>query len=250
MYTVIGLTLLLYRRILRRLPGSAAHPILAAALLSVIAIVYCSPANHNNHWWSWMLQLNLNNLLSVLALSIMAFSPQRWTTNVVAAILCWLSIYTLTNGLFLIVVVAGLAQIGSARPWRFSARTGFWLLNILLVSWCYFPIPEPGMTARPALKDVLAFSLMYVGHPVAALLHFDFGNQFEPSPRLAPSLVCGAIVLFCYGVLLWTARREYRDPPVHVLILAGFGAYSPDVGCGDRMGARDLRSIRDPQRQQ
>ena len=121
MYAALGLTLCVHYRLIRKLARTSRLAANEAALFSIIAIIFCSPANHNNHWWSFDLILNVSNLLSILILSLIVFNPRKWSTNVAAAALCWLSIYTLTNGLFLILVVAALSQLASIlEPLRLS----------------------------------------------------------------------------------------------------------------------------------
>src|SRR5258708_3901825 len=246
-YIAMALTLLVLYRSIRKVAGTPSLTVKEAALFSIVAIFYCSPANHNLHWWSFMLALTLNHLLSFLALFLIAFHPRRWRTNVAAAALCWLSAYTFTNGLFLILVVAGVSQIASARPLRPNKATAFWAGNIALLYWTYFPIDRPqDFATHPALLDLLAFILMNIGNPLAELIHFSFQNQFEPAAGTPLSIVCGSFIrLACLAILI--ARRElFRNPPPHFLILIGFGAFAliSAAAVGWTRGAFDQYGIR------
>ena len=174
-----------------------------------------------------MLALNLNHLLTVLALSIMVFNPRGWRTNVAAAALCWLSAYTFTNGLFLILVVALISQLASARPLRPGKTTAFWTLNIALLYWTYFPIGgHEDFAVHPALQDLVAFILMNIGHPLAALIHFSFQNQFEPATGVTLSIICGSLITLGYFAILIARRELFRTPSAPFLILIGFGAFT------------------------
>ena len=225
MYAVFAATLFTHYRLINKLDPR--YPSLIGAILfSVISIVYFSPANHNNHWWSWMLQLDLNNLLTLLAFIVISFQPRSITNNATAAILCWLSIYTLTNGLFLILIIASLSQLGSENPLRPSKLTVFWIINIATVYWTYFPIQEPGTSAHPNLLNVLRFSLSYLGNPVASLLHFPYENMFEPPNNIYLSSACGAFLLGFYLILLFKHRSLLLKPTPQFLLFIGFGGFA------------------------
>lgn len=221
MYATIAATLLLYYKIVRRFAGTPRCTASEALVFSIIVVLYCSPANHNNHWWSWMLQLTLNNLLSILALYVIAFRGTTTNGNILAALLCWMSVYTLTNGLFLLFTVAALAQFSSQRPLRPSTVTAFWLVNIVLVLWTYFPIAEPGMTAHPEIKSVIHFALMYLGEPIAALIRFPYYNMFEPPNYNWTSTICGSLLSLAAAALLFTYREYFRTRPPHFVFLVG-----------------------------
>ncbi|WP_152535948.1 hypothetical protein [Bradyrhizobium sp. Ai1a-2] len=221
MYMTLAAGLLLHFRIIRRIAGTKEMTASEAMLFSVVTILYCSPANHNNHWWSWMLQLNLNAVLSLVGLYVSAFEKREWTRNILMAIVCWLSVYTLTNGLFLLLTMAFIAQFRTSKPLLPGKVTVFWLANIAAILWTYFPIAEPGMTAHPQVMSVVQFALMYIGQPVAALINFPYYNMFEPPFGTMLSTLCGTVIgLFaCYIVFVY--RSYFRDPPPHFIFMVG-----------------------------
>ena len=224
-YAALAIGLFIHYRIIRRNAQTRSVTTSEAALFSVISIVYLSPANHNNHWWSMMLQLDLNNVLSLGALSLVAFT-NAWRAQIAAAALCWLSVYTLTNGLFLILIVAAISRISEGAPFGVTKRTVFWLINIAAVYWSYFPIAEPGMLARPSLFSVLMFAMAYVGNPVRQLIQFSYENQFEPAPGMVLSITIGVVLVCIFLLLVITFRSCFRQPMPGFLILLGFGCFA------------------------
>jgi hypothetical protein len=233
-------TLAIHYRLILTLNGGE-FDFRAALIFSVVSVLLFTPGSHNNHWWSWMLQLVLNNLLSLSALAVIALSPRDWLSNTLAAVLCWLSVYTLTNGLFLLLVVAGLSQLSSPRPPRPSLLTLFWFANAIAIAWLYFPISDPGASARPGLLNVLQFTLLYIGNPLGSLIWFQYPDMWQPHDGYALSLVCGVAVV---GVLAWTLfayRHYFRAPPPHFLILLGFTGYAilSAIGTGWGRAAAD-----------
>lgn len=221
LYAAMGGTILVHYATVRRLAPARRWSAAEAILFALVVIVFCSPANNNNHWWSFMIILVLANLFCLFALTTIAFDPRGWRANVGAAILCWLAVYSLTNGLLLIATVALLAQFASPRPWRPNLRTAFWAANIALVGWAYFPVPEPAI-AHPSLIDLVIFVLAYIGQPVAALIWLPYANMFEPAPGIVLAVICGAVIAAA-AILVVVAYREYlRNPPAHFLIFAGF----------------------------
>jgi len=226
LYLALFGTFLVHCGIVRRLDGAKKGLSLPAwCLLSLVSILYFSPANHNNHWWSWMLQLNLYNFFSLAALALICFEPRSWRANWLALLFCWLSVYTLTNGLFLVLVVAGISQLASARPRRFSRMTFFWLVNIVAIYVTYFPVPEPGMAARPSLLKVLVFVLAYLGTPIATLVNFPYRNLFEPPLHIEFSAIVGAFLLMGFAHLLYRLRKELLAPRAPLLLMLGFAAF-------------------------
>ena len=225
MYIVFACTLIAHYKLIRKLDRQQSS-LPGAILFSVISVIYFSPANHNNHWWSWMLQLNLNNLITLLAFMAISFHPRRALYNGIAAALCWLSIYTLTNGLFLILIIASISQLAGERPLKISKLTAFWVINIVMAYWAYFPIQEPGTSAHPNVLHVLYFSLAYLGNPIASLIHFSYQNLFEPHVNVLFSAICGVFLLGFFAILVFLYRKYFRRPTAHFLLLIGFGGFA------------------------
>jgi hypothetical protein len=208
---------------LRRLLGAWSSKCLSLVLL--LSVISFSPAGHNNHWWSFMIQLDLTHLLVVAALFIVCFGPRSWANNILAAILCWLATYTLTNGLVAFAVAALLVQTTSSNIRRFDRFTAFWCANIAAVLAVYLPhLNESGGALRPLSQ--LEFSLAYLGSPLASLLIFPYRDMFEiPSVTLRNALVGSAVlaVSVCVAFLLRDQIRRARPAP---LLFLGFSLFA------------------------
>jgi hypothetical protein len=208
---------------LRRLLGAWSSKCLSLVLL--LSVISFSPAGHNNHWWSFMIQLDLTHLLVAAALLTVCFGPRSWANNILAAILCWLATYTLTNGLVAFAVAALLVQFTSSNIRRFDRFTAFWCANIAAVLAVYLPhLNESGGALRPLSQ--LEFSLAYLGSPLASLLIFPYRDMFEiPSVTLRNALVGSAVlaVSVCVAFLLRDQIRRARPAP---LLFLGFSLFA------------------------
>lgn len=167
-------------------------------LVAVLSIVSFSPAAHNNHWWSMLIQFDLGHLFIVTAFALLSWRADAWWAHALAALACWLAAYTVTNGLVAFVSCAIVAQLFSSSPRRPNRLTLFWIANIALVVASYVPglpemergLPSPGRWA--------AFVLVYLGSPTASLLWFPYQSQFDiPSSAsvTARNAVAGVVLL-------------------------------------------------------
>jgi hypothetical protein len=167
-------------------------------LVAVLSIVSFSPAAHNNHWWSMLIQFDLGHLFIVTAFALVSWRGDAWRAHALAALACWLAAYTVTTGLVAFVSCAIVAQLFSSSPRRPTRLTLFWIANIVLVVALYVPgLPEVEH-GLPSLERWAAFVLVYLGSPAASLLWFPFQSQFDiPSAAsvTARNAVAGVVLL-------------------------------------------------------
>jgi hypothetical protein len=177
------------------------------AFVAILSVVSFSPAAHNNHWWSMMIQLDMAHMFAVIALALMAWRPNNWRDTLLAALACWLATYTLTNGLVAFVCCAIVTQLfGGAwlRPNRFTL---FWAANIVLVLVLYLPgLPASG-GGTPSLGHWLTFSLAYLGSPAVALIWFPFQSMFDVPHVTAMNVAAGFVVVLLLAASWYWIRR-------------------------------------------
>ena len=149
------------------------------ALVALLSIVSFSPAAHNNHWWSMLIQFDMGHLFIVTAFTLVAWRENQWRDHLLAAIVCWLATYTVTYGLVAFVACAVVAQVFSPSPQRVHRLTLFWAANIALVLVIYVPGLPDIHRGLPSPGRWLVFTLAYIGSPAAGLIWFPFDSQFD-----------------------------------------------------------------------
>jgi hypothetical protein len=180
-----------------------------AALICLLAIFSFSPASHNDHWWSFMIQLDLTHLLVILAFLAITLRPNRWSNNLLAAGACWLATYTIINGLVTFVVAALIVQAISEKPLRVNRFTVFWCLNLVMALALYLPhLAESPNEIH--LWSIVAFSLAYLGSPIGALINFPFRDMFDVPAMSFFNGVLGAIILFAAIWMCVALRRQIQ----------------------------------------
>ncbi len=216
---------------LRRLTGGK-FAAASVAGLALVSVIFFSPVGHNNHWWSMMLQLDLANLLALIALWRIAAAPRAWSSHIVAALCCWGATYTLTNGIVALIACLMTTALAEAAPrhdrarWSLipGPRTLFWLANLLLLLALYAPgLPETGGTDRPGPIKLVWFILIYLGNPLANLIEFGFRDPWYPSAHANFAGICGVILLIVAALALWSRRRAalVNEPgPRHLIAFA------------------------------
>ena len=164
--------------LLRRCCASCSH-LRQLALVALLSIVSFSPTAHNNHWWSMLIQFDMGHLFIVTAFTLVAWRENQWRDHVLAALVCWLATYTVTNGLVAFVACAVVAQVFFPTPQRVHRLTLFWAANIALVLVLYVPGLPDIHRGLPWPGRWLAFTLAYIGSPAAGLIWFPFDSQFD-----------------------------------------------------------------------
>jgi hypothetical protein len=209
-----------------RFVGRQLTPTFAVTVL-LIAIFLFSPAGHNNHWWSMMLQLDLASLLILLALVSVAFGRRRWFAIIASAACCWLATYTLTNGFVAFATAALITHVArGGRLARLDRFDAFWAANIALVLAVYLPgLPdEPG--TRPGPIDLIWFALIYLGAPVGELIDYPFPHQFYVPTATALNGICGTLLVTYAGAVLYRGRAALRSGEPSSLLLAALTLFA------------------------
>jgi hypothetical protein len=198
------------------------------ALLAVLSLLAFSPVGHNNHWWSFMLQLDLAHLFIVCTLIAVAFRPRSLGANALAAASCWLATYTLTNGLVAFVIAAATAQVAQARRLAMGPISWFWLANLVVVFPTYLiGLPETGSTVRPSLVQMVVFALAYLGAPLASLAHFPYVENFHlPKGPTPTNAAYGALLAMAWLALSWNQRHKLRPGDAGALLLVALGGFA------------------------
>jgi hypothetical protein len=197
------------------------------AFLLVVSILAFSPAGHNNHWWSMMLQLDLSHLFILAALIAASCSPRTWKGNLLAVACCWLATYTLTNGLIAFLAAMLVIQLSQPLPLRPNRFLAFWLVNFAVVVRLYFPgLPESPHQA-PRLWDLAVFCLAYLGSPLASLAWFPYRDNFHlPRHATAFNACTGLALLAAAALLAWRQRRSLRQWPVAARLFVAFTVFA------------------------
>ena len=159
--------------------GAACSRDRVLVLVAGLSIVSFSPAAHNDHWWSMLLQFDLGHLFIVIAFALLSWNGRLFRDHALAALACWLATYTVTNGLVAFLVCAIVAQIFSPIPRRFTGVSLFWTANIALALILYVPGLPDLDRELPSLGQLIVFTFAYIGSPAAAILRFPFQSQFD-----------------------------------------------------------------------
>lgn len=208
------------------------------ALVAVLSVVSFSPAAHNNHWWSMLIQFDLGHLFIVIALALVSWNGHARHRHALAALACWLATYTVTTGLVAFVACAIVAQAFSPAPRRVSAVTLFWVSNIALALVLYVPgLPDipPGL---PSPVAWVVFTLAYLGSPAASLLWFPFHSQFEvpaDAAVTARNAAAGLVLLAVLAARLW-AIIHARERTTGARACVGFAVFAVGAAVLTGMG--------------
>ncbi len=221
-------------------------------LISVLSVFSFSPAGHNNHWWSFMIVLDLAHLFIVWALFCISSKPGRWKNNLFAAIACWLATYTVSNGL-VAFLTAGLAVQMTKRPfWRPDRFALFWATNTITVLLVYLPRLGEPVGSRTDLLRLSEFCLAYLGSPLASLMAFPFRDMLDVPSTTFQNAATGGFLLLVVGFIFLCIRQKIaRAEPAALLffcfsffavgsaILTGWGrANFPPLGVANANASR------------
>lgn len=192
-------------------------------LLCVLSVVSFSPASHNDHWWSFMIQLDLAHLFMVAGLLLLSTRPLAWTNNILSALAFWLATYTLSNGLVAFVAALLVIQIASRSMIAFNRFTAFWLVNLVLVLSFYLPGLPVYSQHAPGLLPALLFVLAYLGSPLRSLFGFPFRGQFDiPENTTWSNAAVGLILCISIAIAAYLMRRELRNRAAPALSFLSF----------------------------
>ena len=211
MYLAIYGAFLVHVSSLRRLTalglGKAWLPALA-----ILTVLYFAPTGHHNHWWSLLLILNLGNLFILLALLGIAFDPDSWRSNIVAAIFCLLATYSITNGLVAFIAVALVRQLTRSRPLAADRFSIFWIVVIAGVMALYLPGLIEGVTKSiPSPWRLVWFTLAYLGSPIVGFVDFPYTQWASVGGSVLPTGLVGLLLLAATATLLWSERKALAE---------------------------------------
>ena len=249
-YVILNITLystfLLHVILIRRIVSGFDAALVTAAVASAI---YFSPVGHNNFWWSMMFQLDVANLFMFASVVILSIRPVSWFWNIVAAILGWLAAYTLTNGIFLFIAAAVVAQLAQPTLRRISRHSLFWAVNLIVLLAVYLPGIPLGHE-RPSVSHFLVFVLTYLGTPLAGLIWYPYRAQFDlPVTVWWPALVGAGIVIVSIAAL-WRARKHLAEHDAAAIalylcaIIAAVSAAATAWGRAEKFGIAEANSSR------
>jgi hypothetical protein len=217
-YVAIYATFALQLRILWQLTGRRLSlPFAVGSLL--VSLVLFSPAGHMNHWWSFMLQLNLASLLILYAFWRISRQGPTWWHTVLSAGAVWLATFTLTNGLIAALVVAIADHVTLRRPYV-GRRTVFWAINIVVLFGLYLQNLPPG-GARPSLTSLIWFAFIYLGSPLWDLFNYPFQSNFDVAGSTTGAGIVGIVLVALVLALCVRAWPRIRaaDPAALLLLV-------------------------------
>lgn len=194
--------------------------------LAGLSIMSFSPVGSDNHTWSMMCQLTFADFFITFALIWIVNNPRKWSSIIIAAVMCWLATFTISNGLVAFFVAAIVTQIVHDQPLRFNRVTLFWLVNVAVVLFLYVPgLPETtANTPRPTITAIVEFTLIYAGSALWSLMYWnaEFRRMFAE--------ILGLLLLAVTARTLYRNRKEILAGESAPLILLAFALYT--VGSG------------------
>jgi len=218
----------------------------STAALSVISF---SPAGHNNHWWSFMIQLDLAHALIAFALVCICMGLRSWQHNVIAALACWAAAYTISNGLVAFAVAIVIVQLVQPSFLRLTWLALFWSLNLVLILVIYLPgLAETG----PAITDPRSFAefcLAYLGSPLVSMIAFPYHNMFDvPRAPTHWNEVVGALLLAtaCLTFVAKVKRKrsaEFTKPELLFVAFSLFAVGSAALTAWGRSQTADVGAV-------
>jgi hypothetical protein len=210
------------RRITRGKPESR-----FLAALFVLSILCFSPAGHNNHWWSMMIQLDFANWFILWALVSVALGPGRWRNVLLSAAGCWLATYTISNGLIAAVAAALLSQTAEAKPLRLTRRSVFWIVNTVVLGGVYMSgMSGTEVAHRPGPGAWLAFVFVYLGSPLGALIQFPYRSATDLPRELWLNALAGVGVVAAASFIAYLHRGKIRQRTPASLLFIGFTLFA------------------------
>ena len=237
---LVGAFLVQVRLLARSCAGCSRERMLA--LVAVLSIVSFSPAAHNDHWWSMLLQFDMGHLFMVIAFALVSGHGGRWRDQVLAAAACWLATYTVTNGLVAFVACAMVAQLFSPEPRRFTALALFWIANVALAVTLYVPGLPDLDRGLPSLGQWLVFTAAYIGSPAASIVWFPFQSQFDLPDRgvvTATNAVVGAVLMALLVARAFDVVRS-RDRSTAARAFSAFALFAVGSAMLTGLGRADL----------
>lgn len=220
-YGALAALLFALGRLARQWPPAAT--LTAALLISVIA---CSPVAAMNHFWSLMLMATLCYLFTIGALLVFSMAPLSWPANVTAAVLTWMAVYSVSQGLFLFPVVILLHQMIAPKMFVPTRWSMFWLVNMLVCCALYIPGSYLGKGVTPAMLDFIAFMPVYLGNPLGSLLWFPEGGVVWLRETSIINAICGLLLIGLSGATAWRALPELRARRPEAVTFFSFALYA------------------------
>jgi uncharacterized membrane protein len=202
-------------------------------VLFAISLFFFSPAQHNNFWWTFMLQLALTSLFSYAAFFVIGSSRKGWAPNLLAILLCWCAIFSMANGLIAMLACFICVMIVSVQ--KSNTRTDFaimalWGANFIAAAWLQISVRgQAPQGARAGLADAVTFLAIYAGNPLRSLLAFPYRNMWDIPRGNQLAIVVGLAVLLISGLIcIYLARRlrrgDERASSALACILFGIGS--------------------------
>lgn len=218
--------------------------------LLLIAIFLCSPVGHNNIWWSFMVVLILTAFFAYAAFAAIASTSERFVVrHLMAALLCWLSLLSMANGLlaFLCCALAlGLQiQFKTTSIKHKNKLIAYWVLNTIAAFAVTFAVRSDSESSDgPGLISLARFFIIYVGMPLRGLFDFPYANMFDAPVDNAWTLILGVLVLgvaalVCLASLMRIMLGHNRSlfPLLTILFGVGTGVIIALGRAGDDGGA-------------
>src|SRR4051812_25030823 len=206
--------------------GLQAASTLPVSILTISLLLF-SPAGANNHWWSMMFQLTATNFFIALSVALVFSEPTSWVRHVIAAASCWLAAFTLTNGFFAMVAIAITLQLSAPRLLRIDRFAAFWAANLLLAAGAYLPGMHMDVSpAHPTGRQLIEFSLAYLGAPLGGLLWFPYRNMFDIPQAITVNVICGSGLAVVCAILSRDAWPRLRERHPAALVMYGFSGFA------------------------
>jgi hypothetical protein len=237
----IILAFILQALYVRRLCG--AWSIRCLILVSLLSVFSFSPAGHNNHWWSFMLQLDLTHLLVIAGFLLLALRPRAWSSNLIAALVFWLAAYTLGNGLVAMVAAAITVHLSRRPLLRLDRFVVFWLLNIISILFLYLPGLSETASSSQNIGKLLAFSAAYLGSPVASLFVFPYRNMFDVPPVTLRNIIFGCGLLLTATTVLLVLRKKWASASPSMLLFTAFSIFAVGSAFLTALGRADFDAL-------
>jgi hypothetical protein len=209
---------------------------------SILSILICSPVGHHTQYYSLMLLPTLANLLGTAALLIVGMRFRSWPAHVGAAALCWMSTYSISNGLLLGPVIFIAYQMAKARPLRLDRRSLFWLVNTAILWAGYLPGIEM-QDGTTTFFRLIFFVLIYLGNSLGSLLWFPVEGQFIPASASAAPALLGAILVAAALATTGPALRDLKSGRPHAAIFFLFSGFAVASGIVTAWGRSDTEYL-------
>lgn len=186
----------------------------------IISILVLNPSGSTNWWWSFMLEILLATLFSVL--SFILYSSEVRFSSLYAALFAIFAIFSQAMGLLIAPVILCL----SFYKYIFSFKKNiydfiFWLFFSVISFYFYLNNVHFSSTQHPSILVLVCYVAVFIGKAFLSIFYPLNNSMWGGSSEYVPQLICGSISIFLSVYMICISLQKYssKDRLVNLSIL-------------------------------